>query len=244
MRALVFARRNLKEIVRDPMSAIFGVCLPVVLIVIMTLVNKGVGSTIPIFNLQTFAPGMAVFALPFLSMFVGMLMAQDKSTSFLTRLFASPMRAAEYLAGYALPALPLGIAQAVACFGVAACFGFHINANTLAAMGVVVPVSLLFISLGLLIGTVFGSASAVGGAGSGLVNGAALLGGTFLPLDSIQGGFHTFCYWLPFAHATSAVKVAAAGNFAPLPGHLLWVLAWTVVCIVPAILLFRRKMRG
>lgn len=118
---LAFAGRCRRELTRDPLSLIFGVALPLVLLALMSLL----GQNLPVnpFPVEAFAPGMAVFAQTFLMLFSGLLLATDRTTAFLTRTFASPMPAGGYLAAYALPLLPLGLAQGAVCLAAALTFG-------------------------------------------------------------------------------------------------------------------------
>ena len=63
-------------------------------------------------------------------------------------------------------------------------------------------------------------------------------------MDLVGGIFKTICYLLPFAHANDAVKAALAGEYSHIIPHLLWVSGYAVVLIVPAIFIFRKKMKG
>ena len=92
MRTMAFAARNAREIVRDPLSALFGIGFPVVLILLISMMKRSVPEMpAEMFGIAAFTPGMAVFGLSFLSLFLGMLIANDRSSAFLMRLFACPM---------------------------------------------------------------------------------------------------------------------------------------------------------
>lgn len=91
--------------------------------------------------------------LSFLSLFLGLLMVNDRSSSFLARLFSSPLTAFDYISGYSLPLLPIAILQSLVCFATAFIFGLPVSMNALLAIIVLIPVAGLFISIGLLIGT-------------------------------------------------------------------------------------------
>lgn len=244
MRCLAFAARNRKEILRDPLSLAFGLGFPLVLILLISLMQRNiVGMPTDIFGIENFAPGMAVFGLSFLSLFLGMLMANDRSTSFLMRLFASPLRSFDYILGYSLPLLPLGLVQGLCCFLAAACFGLRLNVHILLALLVLVPVGALFISFGLLLGSQL-TYGQVGGVASILVNVAAWLSGTWFPLEMIGGAFRTICNLLPFVHAVEAVQAALQGQYAVILAHLAWVIGYAALVFLLATVLFRRKMYG
>lgn len=106
---LAFTGRCRREILRDPLSLIFGVGLPLVLLVLISTIQKNI--SVDIFSIERFAPGMSVFSLTFLMLFGGLLLATDRITAFLSRIFASPMHASSYILAYALPLLPLGLVQ-------------------------------------------------------------------------------------------------------------------------------------
>ena len=65
MRTIIFAKRNFKEIVRDPVSIIFAVILPLFLLYIFQQFK------IPneIYNIENFTPGIIIFSLAFITMF-------------------------------------------------------------------------------------------------------------------------------------------------------------------------------
>ena len=186
MRMLSFANRNRKEILRDPLSLIFGIGFPLILLLLMTWLKKSLPDMpTELFALSAFAPGMVMFGQSFISMFLGILMAGDRSGSFLMRLFASPMRCIDYIGGYALPLIPIAAAQSALCFTAAVLLGLPVSVHILPAFLLSVLNSLLFIALGLLIGSVLQNSQQVGGIGSVLVNVAAWLSGVWFPLDQI-----------------------------------------------------------
>lgn len=239
MRMLAFASRNAKEILRDPLTLIFGLGLPLVLLALISLLQNSI--RVPLFTIQNFAPGMAVFSLSFISLFAGLLIAKDRCGSFLLRLFASPLRAWDYILGYALPLLPVAVAQSAICFAAATLFGLPITANLLLTLAVLLPTAALFIAFGLLLGTLF-TDKQVGGLGSLLVNLAALSSGVWFDLQSIGGAFAAVCNALPFAHALAAAKASLAGDYAAILPHLWWVFGYAAATFLAAALVFRHKM--
>jgi len=244
MRSFIFANRNFKEITRDPASMIMSIGFPVLLILALSLMKQSIGGMADIFEVGNFTPSMMVFGLSFFGMFVGSLMSTDNETSFLMRLFASPLTAFDYIIGYSLPVLPLALIQGICCFITAFFFGLSFNVNIILTLIVLIPIAVLFIACGLFIGSVFSSGTSVSGFSTILVNAVVFLGGAVIPLDLVGGIFKTICYLLPFAHANDAVKAALAGEYSHIIPHLLWVSGYAVVLIVPAIFIFRKKMKG
>lgn len=240
MRMLAFAKRNTKELLRDPLTLFFGLGFPLVLLVLMNVIQRNV--PVEIFRLETLAPGIALFGLTFLALFSGLLLARDRSTAFLSRLAASPMTAADFLLGYLLPLLPMAVGQSVICLAAAVALGLPLSWNLPAVVLSLIPSALLFIALGLLCGTLFNDKQVGGMCGALLTNVTAWLAGIWFDLSLLGGGFRTFAYLLPFAHGADGARAALAGNWAALPGHLLWVSVWAAAVMALAVWLFRRKM--
>lgn len=243
MSMLAFGARNRKEILRDPVNLAFGIGFPVALMAMISMMARSIAD-MPgeVFGIASFAPGMAVFSLSFLSLFLGSLIAGDRASSYLMRLFASPLTAWDYLLGYSLPLLPVAAAQSAVCFVAACLFGLTPSWRLLLAVAALIPVAMLFIALGLLLGALL-TARAVGGAASILVNVCAFLSGTWFDVQLIGGAFANICYALPFYHAVEAVKAAAAGQMGAAWPHLGWVLLYAAALFALAAWIFRRKMQ-
>ena len=240
MRVRAFARRNMKELFRDPLTLFFGLGFPLVLLLMMTLIQRNI--PVHIFEMNTLAPGIASFGLTFLALFSGLLLAKDRSTSFLARLAASPMTAADFLLGYLLPMLPMAVGQSVICLAAAVALGLPLSWNLLAVVAALIPSALLFIALGLLCGTLFNDKQVGGVCGALLTNVTAWLAGIWFDLSLVGGAFKTVAYFLPFVHGADGAKAALAGDWAALPGHLLWVSAWAAAVLALAVVLFRGRL--
>ncbi|MDE6280242.1 MAG: ABC transporter permease [Oscillospiraceae bacterium] len=240
MRVRAFAKRNMKELFRDPLTLFFGLGFPLALLLLMTVIQRNV--PVSIFELDTLAPGIALFGLTFMALFSGMLLAKDRSSAFLARLAASPMTAADFLLGYLLPLLPMAVGQSVICLAAAVALGLPLSWNLLAVVASLIPSALLFIALGLLCGTLFNDKQVGGMCGALLTNVTAFLAGIWFDLSLIGGGFKTFAYLLPFAHGADGARAALAGNWAALPEHLLWVSVWAAAVLALAIILFRGRL--
>lgn len=240
MRVKAFARRNGKELFRDPLTLFFGLGFPLVLLVLMNVIQRNV--PVHIFELDTLAPGIALFGLTFLALFSGLLLAKDRSTAFLARLAASPMTASDFLLGYLLPMLPMAAGQSAICLGAAVALGLPLSWNLLAVVLSLLPSALLFIALGLLCGTLFNDKQVGGMCGAILTNVTAWLAGIWFDLSLVGGAFQKIAYALPFVHGADGAKAALAGDWAALPGHLLWVSAWAAGVLALAVWLFRRRL--
>ena len=241
MRYLTFASRNRKEILRDPLTLLFGIVLPVIVIYLFSIMQKNM--PLNLYNIENLAPGVIVFSFSFITLFSGMLIGKDKSSSFLMRIFASPMSASDYITGYALPLLPVAILQIVICFISAFFLGLSFNANVLVATIILIIIAMLYIGFGLLLGTYF-TDKQVGGIFAIFVNLSTWLSGTWFKLDMIGGTFKTIGYALPFAHAVDATRFALYGEYRDVVVPLLWVVGYTMIIFIIAVLGFKRKMKA
>ena len=242
---LFFARRNQKEMLRDPISVFFGVLFPVILLLLLTIIDRSLPAEaqMDLFRAEKLAPGIAVFSLSFISLFAAMLIAKDRGSSFLLRLYTSPMRGRDFILGYLLPLLPMALVQMVVCYAASLALGLHLTWNILLAVAVSLPVAAVYIALGMLCGTLL-SEKAVGGVcGALLTNVSAWLSGIWFSLDLIGGAFRRIAYLLPFANAVDAARSALAGDLGAVWGRLWIVLAWAVGLLVAAVAVFARKMK-
>lgn len=246
MKIAVFSKRNAREILRDPVNLFFGLGFPLVLLFLFSIINNAIPAEAnnTMYAPQKVAPGVAMFGTVFLALFSGMLIAKDRATAFLMRLFASPMRSVDFIVGYTLPMIVLAVVQSVITFLAAAFVGLPLSWNTLLAVAVLIPVSLLFVGIGLLCGSLMNDKAVGGFCGALLTNVAGWLSGVWIPLDLIGGAFKTVSEALPFYHAAQAARQAVNGHYAEILPHLLIVLAYAMVFYVLAVLVFRHKMRG
>ena len=236
MRVRAFAKRNLKELLRDPLTMFFGLGFPLVLLVLMNVIQRNV--PVRIFELETLAPGVALFGLTFMALFSGLLLAKDRSS----RLAASPMTASDFLLGYLLPMLPLAAGQTAVCLGAAVALGLPLSWNLPAVVLSLIPSALLFIALGLLCGVLFNDRQVGGVCGAILTNVTAWLAGIWFDLSLVGGAFRRIAYALPFVHGAEGARAALAGDWAALPGHLLRVSLWAAAVMALAVGLFRRRL--
>ena len=246
MRIVIFAKRNTKEILRDPLNLFFGLGFPLILLVLLSIINASIPpeANNPMFSIENLAPGLAMFGTAFMALFSGMLLSKDRTSSFLMRLFASPMTSLDFILGYTLPMLVMALAQAAITLLASCLVGLELNVNLLPAIFVTTLTSLLFVGLGLLFGS-FMNDKAVGGiCGALLTNLAGWMSGVFIPIDLIGGAFKKAADILPFYHSVQAIKASLNGNYIEMLPHLAVVLAYTVIIFILAIIVFHRKMSG
>ena len=242
MKTLAFASRNAKEILRDPLNLAFGIGFPLAILFLLSIIQSNV--PVNLFEIENLVPGIAVFGFSFISTFSGMLIAKDRSTSFLMRLFSSPLTGANFILGYSLPLLPFAIVQSAICFIAAFFLGLTISVNVLIAFIVLIPTSILFIGIGLLAGSLLTDKQVGGVCGALLTNLAAWLSGTWFDLNLVGGTFKQVAYALPFVHAVDAGKSALAGNYSGMFPHLWWVIGYATVISILAVLIFSKRMNS
>ena len=247
MRTFVFASRNTKEILRDMITLFFGLGFPLVLMVLLSAINASIpqeaAEATKLFQIQNLAPGISVFGLSFISLFSAQLISKDRTTSFVLRLFTSPLKAFEFILGYTLPLVPMSLVQSVICYIAAVFFGLEVTPNILLAVVVNIPIALVFIALGLLAGT-FLNEKAVGGiCGALLTNLSAWFSNIGFDTALVGGWFESIANAMPFAHAVNAARYAVSGEYAEIMPELLWVIVYAVVLLVLAITAFTIKMK-
>lgn len=240
MKILVFAKRNFKEIVRDPMNLFLGIGFPVILLIALSTMGKNIPGEQ--FTLIQLTPGITVFGLSFISLFSGVLLAKDRSSSFLMRLFTSPLKSHDFIWGYLLPLFPMAFIQGIICFIAAIMLGLDFNMNLVLSFITLIPTSLLFIGIGLVCGIIFNDKQVGGICGALLTNLTVWLSGAWFPLEIVGKTFKNIAMLLPFIHSVEISRDALNGNYQNFFIHLIWILGYTVALLSLAILLFNRKM--
>ena len=241
MRFITFSRRTAREILRDPLNLGFGLGFPLVLLLLMTAIQANI--PVPLFQLESLTPGITVFGFSFLTLFSATLLSRDRESALLQRLYTTPLTAVDFIGGYLLPLLPMAAIQTLLCYAAAMVLGLSFSVRILYAVLMAVPLSLFFVSLGLLCGSVLNVKQVGGICGALLTNLCAWLSGAWFDLDLVGGVFRKIAYAFPFVHAVELERAILAGENGGILSHLLWVLAYAAVATVAAIFLFLRQMR-
>lgn len=241
MRLYTFSARTAKEILRDPLNLGFGLGFPLVLIVLLSAIQANV--PVSLFEIESLAPGITVFGLSFMTLFAATLLAKDRESALLQRLYTTPLTAADFIFGYALPVLPIALAQCVICYLAAIVLGLPVTVTILYAVLCIIPAALFFIALGLLCGSVFGVKQVGGICGALLTNLTAWLSGVWFDLDLVGGAFRKAANILPFVHAVELERAVLNGDYAAIFPHIYWVIGYMTAAMALAVLLFLRQMR-
>lgn len=250
MKSVVFGKRTFTEIVRDPLSYIFCLGFPLIMLILMSIINQSIPqeANMEVFQIQNLAPGIAVFGLTFVMLFTCLQVSKDRSTAFLIRLYASPIKPRDFIIGYTYPLIIIAILQSVITFIAAVIIG-GVNGysfsliNILLCMLVLIPSAILFIGFGLFFATLLNEKAAPGIC-SILITAACMLGGIWMDVDGIGGTLAKVCKAIPFYHGVTAARMAISGNYSELLKPLLVIVAYAVVIYLFAALIFKRKMQS
>lgn len=241
MKMFTFAKRNAIEIIRDPLSIAFGIGFPIVLILLLSTIQKNI--PVSLFEINYLTPGITVFGLSFITLFTATIISRDRTSSFLQRLYTTPLTAKDFIVGYTLPIIPISVLQSIICYLFALIFGLDFSLNTILAIILIIPISIFFISLGLLCGSVFTDKQVGGICGALLTNLTAWLSGVWFDLELVGGFLKRIAQLLPFYHAVELERAAQAGNFEDILPHLAIVLLYAVIILLLAIFMFIRQMK-
>ena len=132
MRMMTFAKRCAKEILRDPINLGFGLGFPLVLLLLLSAMQANI--PVNLFEINTLTPGITVFGLSFMTLFSATLIAKDRESALLQRLYTTPLTGLDFILGYMLPILPIALVQTVICYIFAIPLGLSLNINAIYAI--------------------------------------------------------------------------------------------------------------
>ena len=197
-----FYKRNLKEILRDPIIYIFCLGFPIVMFFLFFIINKFTNGNTPIFELSSLLPAIIVFSYSFIMLTLALIVSKDKQTFFLKRLFSSPMKSYHFILGYFLVGLFIGLLQTLICIITAFIISLISNSTFISIENILLliisqlPILIINIFMGILLGTIFNDKTAPGIC-SVFISLAGILGGCWMPVETM-GTFEIFCRVLPF----------------------------------------------
>lgn len=241
MRMLTFAKRCSKEILRDPINLGFGLGFPLILLFLLSAIQANI--PVNMFEIDTLTPGISVFGLSFMTLFSATLVAKDRESALLQRLYATPLTGADFILGYMLPLLPIALGQTVVCYLAAIPLGLTVSVSIVCAVVGMIPMAIFNIALGLLCGSILGVKQVGGICGALLTNISAWLSGVWFDLKLVGGTFEKIANALPFVHAVEMEKALFRGDFALAGEHILPILLYSFGVTVVAVFCFLRQMK-
>ena len=241
MRMMTFAKRCTKEILRDPINLGFGLGFPLVLLVLLSAMQANI--PVSLFEIDTLTPGITVFGLSFMTLFSATLVAKDRESALLQRLYTTPLTGFDFITGYMLPLLPIALGQTVICYLFAIPLGLNFSVNIIYAVIGIIPMAIFNIALGLLCGSVLGVKQVGGICGALLTNLSAWLSGVWFDLELVGGFFEKLAGALPFVHAAEMEKALFNGDSQLAAAHILPIALYSVFATVVAVFCFLRQMK-
>lgn len=241
MKMMTFAKRCAREILRDPINLGFGLGFPLVLLALLSAMQANI--PVSLFEIDTLTPGITVFGLSFMTLFSATLIARDRESALLQRLYTTPLTGLDFIIGYMLPLLPIAIGQTAICYLFAIPLGLTVSANVIHAIVGIMPMAVFNIALGLLCGSLLGVKQVGGICGALLTNLSAWLSGVWFDLKLVGGFFEKTANALPFVHAAEMEKALFSGNFQVAAAHVLPVLVYSTAATAVAVLCFLRQMK-
>lgn len=237
MKSIIFAKRNIKEIFRDPISVFFCILFPIFILVIFQQFN------IPseVYNVQNFAPGIIIFGFSFITLFTGTLVSKDRSTSFLTRLYSSPMKMKDYLLGYIFALVPVALMQSTLFIVVSLFYGMEFNFNLILTILVSLPISALFICLGILFGSIFTDKQAPA-LSSIIIQLVAFTSGLWFDIEQLGGVIKTISSVLPFKYCVDILR-ALFNKTDILISDISILSGYIVLVAILSILIFKKRTK-
>ena len=241
MRMMTFAQRCTKEILRDPINLGFGLGFPLVLLFLLSALQANI--PVALFEINTLTPGITIFGLSFMTLFSATLIARDRESALLQRLYTTPLTGFDFIMGYMLPILPIALGQTVICYLFAIPLGLTVSVHIIYAAIGIIPMAMFNIALGLLCGSVLGVKQVGGICGALLTNLSAWLSGVWFDLKLVGGFFEKLANVLPFVHAVEMEKALCDGNFQLAATHILPILLYSILITVAAVCCFLGQMK-
>ena len=241
MKMMTFAKRCAKEILRDPINLGFGLGFPLVLLLLLSALQANI--PVSLFEIDTLTPGITVFGLSFMTLFSATLVAKDRESALLQRLYTTPLTGFDFIIGYMLPLLPIALGQTVICYLFAIPLGLTLSVNIIYAVIGMIPMAIFNIALGLLCGSIFGVKQVGGICGALLTNLSAWLSGVWFDLKLVGGVFEKIANALPFVHAVEMGKALFSGDFGLAATHILPIVLYGVAITVIAVFCFLGQMK-
>lgn len=241
-KCLIMAGRNIKEMLREPLSLVFCLGFPMVMLLLMQLIFKSMEFVPDNFAIKSYASGICVFGFTFTSLFVALQISSDKNTSFIKRINIAPISKLTYYASFFVSALPVAVVQELLFFLTALIFGFPFDGNLVLSILYLLPSAVFYVCIGILIGALCTNEKQTGPISSIFISLTGIFGGVFMPLSAFGGGFATFVNLLPFGHSVLIASELQTVGVSCIYPHVLYLLFYIVVII--AVVAVIEKLRS
>jgi len=238
MRSAELAKRNLREMGRDPLSLGLTIALPVGIL----LVLQALGDLDEFFSPTMLAPGIALFGFVMLMFSSAMILSKDRETALFSRLLTTPLAAKDFVVAYSLPYIAVGIIQGIVVFAVAAALGMKVQGSLALVALILLVMAIFYVALGMIFGSLLDVAPVSGAYAAVLL--VTIFAGAWFELSAIGGPLQTIENLLPFTHALDATRqiLDEGDGFSAVAADVYWVLAYALAAVVGAGISFRRRM--
>lgn len=239
-KTFILAKRNLKEIIRDPLSLVFNMAFPILMLFVLGIITNSLEYVPEQFLINNYSVGICVFGYTFAMLFTAMLIAEDKNGEFINRLNMAPIKKSSYIAGYYIAIAPVMAVQTALFLSCSCILGLEFSYKLAVAFVYLIPSASLYVVLGVLIGTIVKNGKQAGPVCSIIISGTSMLGGVFMPVEGM-GTFSTIVNLLPFTHSVKIATGVFGGDFGCIYPHVLWVIGYAVVLFAITVLIYKRK---
>lgn len=244
MNVLHLAKRNIKEMIREPLGSVFCIGFPVFMLLLMQIIFTNIDLEVvpPSFEIKNYASGICIFGYAFLTLFIALQLASDKNSSFIKRINIAPISKAEYYLSYVVSSLPIALGQTVLFYLISLIFKYPFDGYFFLGIVYLLPSALLYICFGILIGCICSDEKQTGPIGSIFVSLTSIIGGVFMPVSMFKGGFKTFIDLLPFIHTSEIASELHTKGASCIYPHILFILGYIVV--ITAIIILVEKLKS
>ena len=261
MKTLIFAKRNFKEIIREPLLYIFCAGFPLFMITMFQIIVKYASDHLAIFELNSLIPGIMMFSYSLIMLMVSLHISKDKTQSFLKRLYTSPMKGIEYIFGYFIPCFIIGLIQSFICIILGYIFALINNTtftsfpSALLLIVSMIPIMMTNIFIGMIFGILLSDKSAPAFS-SIFISLSGVIGGAWMPLDTM-GNFEIFARFFPFHPSVYIGRIITKcnhtlldtnGNLVPFDFKdngilfLVIIFIYLITTFILALVLFKKKL--
>lgn len=168
MKYRALLKKTFFEILRDPVVYVFCVCMPILMIFLFAIINHYTNGTTQIFEMESFIPGIIVFSFSFITLTFSLTISKDMKSAVLRRIYIAPIKTRHILICY----LVVGIVGSFIQEILAILTGFIVSLilkttyfNIISAFMLIlvnIPISLIFIFLGIILGMLLSDTAAPG----------------------------------------------------------------------------------
>lgn len=246
-----FARRTYKEFLRDPVSMLFGAFFPVVLMIVLQIIYKGVDShgmeMLECYRVDKLMIGISIYSFSFTAFYAGCRVYKDKNDCFIQRFYQSHMELEDYIFGYVLPLLLITFMQSVMCMTTAFLLDLilgldilHFGFNYILLLLMMLPLELIFICIGIMLGMSFKAKHSIF-IFLGIIIVTSLTGNLFFNVSVFGSGYELFCNILPFYPTYTGLNCLINGFTEAFPYYFITI-GYMAVLFILTVIIFKIKM--